>query len=215
MSESAENVGLTTSPTGWERRRRIKQQQIIGAATQLFLEHGFGGVSMDAIVDTASVSKRTLYNYYESKEQLFLDVVQAQLGEIWPALEPDHPDVPLDAKLQRIAHDMLTVAMKPEPIALYRVMIAEAVRFPDLTDQFYKASMGRVKDSLAHLFATEGEEAGLDIDNRHDAADVFLDLLMGSALIRVVMGVDPPMEGKALNAHSDRAVRLFFRAHRA
>ncbi len=215
MSESAENLGLTTSPTGWERRRRIKQQQIIGAATQLFLEHGFGGVSMDAIVDAASVSKRTLYNYYDSKEQLFLDVMQVQLEEIWPALEPDHANVSLEGKLQRIAHDMFAVAMKPEPVALYRMMIAEAVRFPELTDQFYRASMGRVKQSLAHLFATEGEEAGLDIDNRHDAADAFLDLLVGSALMRVVLGVDPPMQGTALNAHAERAVRLFLRAYSA
>ncbi len=214
MAKTAKNKSTaeTAAPlTGWERRQHLKRQQIISAATSLFLEHGFGQVSMDAIVEASSVSKRTLYNYYESKEQLFLDVIQSQIGELWPALEITDKDVPLEDKLRDIARQMFAIAMKPEPLALYRTMIGESQRFPDLTEQFHEVSAGRAKDALAHLLADEGRRAGLVIENRHDAADVFFDLLVGSVLMRTLLGLEKPISGKQITAHADQAVARFLR----
>ena len=48
-----------------------KRDAIVAAATELFLEHGFGDVSMDAIAAKAEVSKRTVYSHFENKARLF------------------------------------------------------------------------------------------------------------------------------------------------
>ena len=47
------------------------------AAVVEFQEHGFASASMDAISARAEVSKRTLYKYFESKENLFNAIVES------------------------------------------------------------------------------------------------------------------------------------------
>ena len=53
-----------------------KRRQIVDAAQALFLAHGYGAVSMDAVARTAGVSKATLYAYFDSKDQLFATIVR-------------------------------------------------------------------------------------------------------------------------------------------
>ena len=55
--------------------------QILGAARELFSERGFAGTSMEAIREKAGVSKPTVYNYYPAKEELFVDVLRRHIDE--------------------------------------------------------------------------------------------------------------------------------------
>ena len=54
----------------------IKRKQIIKAATSEFLKQGFQGCGMDRIAQCANVSKRTIYNHFTSKEELFLSILE-------------------------------------------------------------------------------------------------------------------------------------------
>jgi TetR/AcrR family transcriptional regulator of autoinduction and epiphytic fitness len=53
----------------------IKGAAIIEAAARLFLERGFGSVSMDDLAKAAGVARRTLYNQFASKEEIFRQVL--------------------------------------------------------------------------------------------------------------------------------------------
>src|ERR1700753_3833872 len=57
-------------------RRPEKTEKIVEAASQLFLEQGYGAVSMDQIARDAGVSKATVYAHFESKENLFAAIIQ-------------------------------------------------------------------------------------------------------------------------------------------
>src|SRR5215210_4632518 len=57
-------------------RARAKRDQILSGARRVFLRDGFAGASTDAIAAEAKVSKRTLYVYYLSKEDLFAGVMR-------------------------------------------------------------------------------------------------------------------------------------------
>src|SRR5215216_6010695 len=57
-------------------RARAKLDQILSGARRVFLRDGFAAASTDAIAAEARVSKRTLYVYYPSKEELFADVMR-------------------------------------------------------------------------------------------------------------------------------------------
>jgi AcrR family transcriptional regulator len=59
-----------------------KRHQIIHEATKLFLTQGFAGVSMSDIVKASNVSKGGIYNYYGSKEDLFIDVAHTLIDAI-------------------------------------------------------------------------------------------------------------------------------------
>lgn len=213
MTKSVSNENALSPSSGWEKRRLVKRSQIIKAATQLFTANGYAQVSMDAIVEAASVSKRTLYNYYESKDQLFLDAIKDQTETIWSAMAQKEESLPLDKRLLAIAQELVTVGMAREPLALYRIVIAEAQRFPDLTKQFYDVSIGRAINTVADLLEQEAAAFGLVIDDAHRASEFFIDLLTGAAYMRVVLALDKPMPRKQIEAHATNAVATFLKIY--
>jgi len=57
-----------------ERERRMRREDILKAAGELFAKNGYKNTSMNAIAKKADFSKRTLYQYFENKSDLFLSV---------------------------------------------------------------------------------------------------------------------------------------------
>jgi TetR/AcrR family transcriptional regulator of autoinduction and epiphytic fitness len=80
-----------------------KKKQIVQAAIAEFQEKGYAGASMDRISERAQVSKRTVYNHFESKDALFKDIGQCLADQINSALElPYDPDLPIRELLVRL-----------------------------------------------------------------------------------------------------------------
>jgi TetR/AcrR family transcriptional repressor of mexJK operon len=123
-------------------RAEKKRAQIRTAAKDLFLRSGFQGTSTDAIKAAAGVSKETLYRYYASKEDLFVDVVRSLTAERlklsqWaePSTEPTSLQ-DLRMRLRNIARQVLETMVQPEYQAMTRLMLAELPRFPELGPLF-------------------------------------------------------------------------------
>jgi TetR/AcrR family transcriptional regulator, regulator of autoinduction and epiphytic fitness len=67
-----------------ERKKRdtsLKHRIILDNAIEVFTKKGFEDTSMDKIAETAGVSKRTIYNHFQSKENLFQEIVKGFLAE--------------------------------------------------------------------------------------------------------------------------------------
>src|SRR5436853_4461417 len=107
--------------------------RILDVATALFLSDGFGATSIEAVAKRAGISKRTFYHRFNGKEMLFEAVVR-RLVERWtPSFDTAMLDAPsLAEALRGAAEHMLNVALTPEALALHRMVIAEARRFPKL-----------------------------------------------------------------------------------
>ncbi len=58
-----------------EREKRVREESMVTAAETLFSQYGFENVSMDAIAKEAEFTKRTLYQYFRSKEDLYFAVI--------------------------------------------------------------------------------------------------------------------------------------------
>src|SRR5207302_8585409 len=81
----------------------------------------------------ARISKRTFYHRFSGKEVLFETVVRRLIDRWTPGVEGDLLEAPALAEtLHRAAELMLTAALTSEALALYRMAIAEATRFPAL-----------------------------------------------------------------------------------
>jgi AcrR family transcriptional regulator len=63
----------------WERRKDARPQELLAAALDLFVERGYAATRLDDVAARAGVSKGTLYLYFENKEELFKEVVRANL----------------------------------------------------------------------------------------------------------------------------------------
>ena len=70
-----------------ERERKVREGEIISAAEKVFGQKGFEGASMDEIAVEAQFTKRTLYQYFESKEELFFAAALMGFKQLFGYLE--------------------------------------------------------------------------------------------------------------------------------
>jgi AcrR family transcriptional regulator len=96
-------VGKSSVP---ERQRDADRtrEEILDVATREFAEQGFAGARVDEIADQTRTTKRMLYYYFGSKEQLFVAVLERAYATIRAAeqtIEVDHLDPP--AAIRRLA----------------------------------------------------------------------------------------------------------------
>ncbi len=115
-----------------------KATAVLAGARSVFLQHGFAAATTDMIQQAAGVSKATVYARYATKEALFNAVIAAEcdrfLGTARTTVIASSrlPDV-----LAALAQAYLRIVLSPEALALYRVVVGEAPRFPALARQFY------------------------------------------------------------------------------
>jgi AcrR family transcriptional regulator len=70
-----------------ERERQARGDEIVAAAEALFAAHGYAGASMDEIARAAEFTKRTVYQYFASKEELFYAVVLRGMRQLLAYVE--------------------------------------------------------------------------------------------------------------------------------
>jgi TetR/AcrR family transcriptional repressor of mexJK operon len=206
MSARSESIAAVTAPTE-------KAESILAAAQRTFLASGFGAVSMDAIAREAGASKATLYAYFSSKEELFGAVV-AREGERYfrdfSAGELDPREV--EASLTEIARRFLALVLSPDAIAVNRITIAEAVRFPQLGEVFWRAGPERTRTQIEGFLRRAAEVGMLDIADARGAAEQFIALLRGDIHLRQLLRLDKAAEAAELDAAAKSAVATFLRA---
>ncbi|MEC9439683.1 MAG: TetR/AcrR family transcriptional regulator [Myxococcota bacterium] len=119
---------------------------IAAAARELFLELGYAAISMDALATRASVSRRTIYNQYESKEAIFRDVVTREWRAfelLMPALDPEGDP---SSVMHAGAMGLIQFLCRDDFVALTRMMIAESRHFPWLNGSLARASFQPLLD---------------------------------------------------------------------
>jgi TetR/AcrR family transcriptional regulator of autoinduction and epiphytic fitness len=126
-----------------------KRAAIIQAAIAEFRANGFDITSMDKIAATAGVSKRTVYNHFPSKEELFAEI----LNQLWARLtaEPEtsyRPDLPLRDQMRRMLMAKLQLMSEDSFLDLARVAIAATIHSPERAQNMV-ARMGEREESLS------------------------------------------------------------------
>lgn len=197
-----------------------KRTAILDAATAAFLRNGYLGTSMDEIAALADVSKTTVYNHFADKQALFSEIVKARVDE---AGDPVHDEIvalagtgDLESDLRELARRQLERVMQPHIVALRRLVIAEAERFPELGRLFYERGAGRTIESLAETFERLAARGLLRVDDPHDAAAHFNWLIMSAPINRVMLSGWEQRPRRAETAHLiDAGVRAFLAAYAA
>ena len=186
------------------------REQILVAATDLFLAEGYGSTTIEAVAARAGVSKRTLYDRFDDKSVLFAAVVHRIIDAIRPA-----PEVPLiegtslPAILRRLAGFMLQAALAPQAIALQRLVNAESARFPELVRAV--ASDGSTREGITligDLLARKLPRSKLSAEDRAFAAQQFIYMVV-TLPQRRAMGFGTAMTPRELESWADRVVGLF------
>ena len=191
-----------------------KRGAIVTAATTLFLEAGYGPVSMDAIARRAGVSKRTVYSYFSGKEALFGAVMEnVCLSVIGTQTPAEVASGPLDRVLSEYGRRFLTLITSPQALAIFRVVTAEAVRFPGLGEVFYRIGPQRCTSALAAYLAEQDRAGILRVPDPQAAAGQFLAMVKGPLHMRLTLGVGPRPGKAEIAAVVGLAVEVFLRGY--
>jgi AcrR family transcriptional regulator len=140
----------------------MRRKAFVDAARELFFANGYAGTTMSSIARKVGGSKTTLWTYFPSKEDLFAAVVD-DIAESYGAsiLQVELPvDAPVMDVLRHYARTLIGALTSDPLLALYRLVVGEARRFPHLAETFYERGPRRGKARLAIWMAekmTRGE----------------------------------------------------------
>ena len=168
---------MTTEPSAYHQRvAGQKREAILRAATRLFLESGYDRTSLARIAEAAGVSKATLFKQFPTKAALFAAIVSAS----W-STDGDEQGLPptgdLQAGLTAIGRRYVALLARPGMADLFRIVIAELPRFPELGEtQFNLGKMPYFSSVRAYLEA-EREAGTVQLDDAELAATQFLGMI--------------------------------------
>jgi TetR/AcrR family transcriptional regulator of autoinduction and epiphytic fitness len=175
----------TTLPRLTDRKRAA----VIEAAIDEFRAAGFDATSMDRIAARASVSKRTVYNHFPSKEALFAAILQ----QLWDASKAgDTPgyraDQPLRPQLIALLAQKLRLLNDEAFMSLARVAIAAGIHSPERARDMV-ARIGEREEGLTVWIRTAATDGRLDTPDPAFAAQQLHGLVKGFAFWpQVTMG---------------------------
>lgn len=188
MSGMGEEVDAARCGAG-DSRREDRRKAILDAAEALFLEKGFAGVSLAAIVRRSGGSLATVYEMFGSKYGLLRAVVDRGREEELRGLDETARtlDSAADA-LRLLALRHHRHIMSPRSIAFARVVIDASLRDPEFGRDFYRDFHLRFVDTLVAFFSEWAAAGKAGIDDPRAAAELYISTVMCNAPIKALLG---------------------------
>jgi AcrR family transcriptional regulator len=154
--------------------------QILGAAEALFLEQGYGATTIEQIAGQIGATKRTIYVRFTDKVGLFHAVVKRVLDARRPNLRTIGTDRSVDERLKDMAMRVLNYGLDPDVVRLFRVVTAEAYRFPELNRMIEEQAAHGVAWAVGKMLEEEVQLGRLAMDDTSLATKLLLSLVLGA-----------------------------------
>jgi len=194
-----------------ERKRLL----LLNAARRAFLNAGYAEASVNHIAADAGVSIKTLYRHFENKADLFAAVMQAACEEsagaqavgdagsapAWYALAPTKA-------LQKAGEEYLRSILSADQLALYRVAVRDAHRFPELGRLYREQTINsRYLKFVGYLEICSTRE-NWKIKDRDLVTKVFAGLLKSHLFDEALLGSPSPSEREIVEQARKAAAAL-------
>jgi AcrR family transcriptional regulator len=202
-------------PPSAEPADSAKRRQIMDGARKVFLAHGFDAASMGEIARAASVSKGTLYVYFDSKERLFEAIAHeaclAQAQQVF-ALDPTERDV--EAVLTRLGREYVKFLCRPGAMSPLRTVISISERMPEIGRDFYESGPALGVATLRGYLERQVTAGRLTIDDCEVAAAQFLDSCVATIFRPLLFNARDVPSQERIEHVVGIAVRTFVAAYR-
>lgn len=195
--------------TATQRLTDRKREAIILAAIAEFRSNGFEVTSMDKIAATAGVSKRTVYNHFPSKEELFAEI----LGQLWTRISEEltvtySADQPLRDQLRQILLAKLQMMADDNFLGLARVAIAATIHSPERAQDMV-ARMGEREEGLTVWIRAAQADGRLKAVDPEFAAHQMQGLLKSFGFWPQISMGRPPLDPATQNTVAESALDMF------
>ena len=187
-----------------------RRAAILDAAAEVFFEQGYAATSIDAIIERIGGSKRNIYNEFGNKEGLFTALVSESADTALAALSVEKfKGRDLAGILLEFGRRLMEIYMSPALIGVYRSIMPEALRFPELAKDFYDKGPGRASDRLAEVLEDAKARGEIHIGDCHAAADHFVGMFRDNLHLKVVLGLRSPPSPTEAEAAVVSAIGIF------
>lgn len=205
----ARRGAAAASPRLADRRRKF-----IAAAEQLFLERGYAGASVNEVVRIAGGSLATLYAEFGTKEKLFEAVLSQRAAAIFEGGAQQQAHIAdVQAELRALAAKMQTRILSADGLAIYRLAVSEAPRFPGLRKTVLRTGLRGFLRHLAGYFGELSAAGRIRFDDPLLAAERFLSLVQGQQLFVACCGDGARISAAGRKRHVAEAVDAFLKIY--
>jgi len=201
--------------TAPQRLTDRKREAIIQAAIAEFRANGFDVTSMDKIAATAGVSKRTVYNHFPSKEELFAEILSQLWDRVSAELDvPYNPERPLRDQLRQLLQSKLNLMADDNFLNLARVAIAATIHSPDRARNMVER-LGQREESLTVWIRAAQADGRLKPADPVFAAQQVHGLIKSFAFWPQISMGQPGLTPDAQNQVAESAMDLFLAGYQA
>lgn len=186
------------------------RDRLLDTACSLFLEHGYGNLSLETIAREARVSMRTIYSQFGGKAGLFGAVIRRCSDQFVTRLSEEHVlERSPEEALISFAKQFLYSITRPDVVRIRAILIGESPRFPDLATQFYEQGPQRTLDHLMQFFARQQQAGNFADMDPHFLADQFLSSLRSERFQKLQLGLEATPDEAEIDLWVRQAIGLF------
>ncbi|GAA4835122.1 hypothetical protein GCM10023201_24430 [Actinomycetospora corticicola] len=204
-----------TGPSG-RRRDEPARAAIVRAATEQFLAEGFQATGTDRIAAAAAVSKQTVYNQFGDKRSLFAAVVlgvtamaEAFGADLTTALRAVERQDEVEPALRGLLRRWAATVLSPRVLAVRRLVIAEAGRFPELAAEYHRRAPAASVQAVGAGLEDLARRGLVRLDDPHRVAADLAFVLVGPELDHALFHPDAAApDEQRLDALVDHALAV-------
>lgn len=164
-----------------------KRRAILDAACRVFAEKGFGGASIRQIASAAGLRSHThLYWYFRDKAEILLAALREGTDSARLPEFDELRDLTAARALERVARAYLRAFEEPRAVELFRIVLAESARDPEVRDEFGKAARSTTIDLLTEILEHHHAAGRLWAPRARTSATIFWGQLVMFVAIREV-----------------------------
>ena len=187
----------------------MKRRDIVEVAKKAFREHGVQGTSMDQLALLAGVSKRTVYNHFDSKEALVTDL----LAEMWEwAQQQMHvkfdASKALDTQLLTLVGSEIEIFCDREYLDLVRVAIGHYFYNPAALQEEVE-KLARQETALLRWIRAAAAAGALAVEDPEFATGQLHSLVKGSCFWPQVLNMEPVPDRARQRRLAEETVTMF------
>jgi AcrR family transcriptional regulator len=206
----------TLTPTPQRANARDQRREhILNVSREVFFEQGYTAASMSTIAARLGGSKGTLYNYFKSKEELFEAQVRDMCGDAADRILEVAADGDPRETLTRLGEQYLQHLYSQQTVQMFRILVAEAQRSPELARVFYEVGPARGQKGLEAYVEAARARGSLEVRDCALAAEQFLSLCKGRAHLQFLLNLIPALTPAQIRLQIGQAVDAFMKLYGA
>ncbi|ENX09355.1 MULTISPECIES: TetR/AcrR family transcriptional regulator [Acinetobacter] len=187
-----------------------KRAKILQAAKSIFLKMGYHATNMNQIAKEAGVTKLTVYNHFQDKNNLFMCAIEESCEESIRAKQFQlTADSDFKQALVLMCQRALSIIYLPEALKLDCLLFELAAEQSPLTRQFFDASHTR----MCHVWCDFFEQAigfkFIQADEPIKQTELIISLMLGIRHQQVLLGLAPVPTADEIDQMIEHAIEIF------